>query len=91
MIFGKGVIKNSCIVDLASANELIQKSGSWFSYKEERIAQGRDKAIEYLNNHPEISYELEKTLREKYGLKPLAPIGEEESVKEEPKKNEKKK
>lgn len=91
MMFGKGVIKNSCIIDLAAANELIQKSGSWFSYKEERIAQGRDKAIEYLNNHPEISYELEQILREKYNLKPLAPIGEKECVKEEPKKNEKKK
>ncbi len=92
MMFGKGVIKNSCIVDLAAANELIQKSGSWFSYKEERIAQGRDKAIEYLNNHPEISYELEQTLREKYGLKPLAPMTtEEEPDKTENKKNEKKK
>jgi len=92
MMFGKGVVKNSCIVDLAAANELLQKSGSWFSYKEERIAQGRDKAIEYLNMHPELSYELEQALREKYGLKPLAPLAaEEESEKTENKKNEKKK
>ncbi len=88
MVFGKGVVKNSCIIDLAAANDLIQKSGSWFSYKEERIAQGRDKAIEYLDNHPEISLELEQTLREKFGLKPLSAPG---AADEEPKKNEKKK
>lgn len=88
MMFGKGVVKNSCIIDLAVANELIQKSGSWFSYKEERIAQGRDKAVEYLDNHPEISAELETAIREKYGLKPLATQPAQE---EEVKKNEKKK
>lgn len=88
MMFGKGVVKNSCIIDLAVANELIQKSGSWFSYKEERIAQGRDKAVEYLDNHPEISAELETAIREKYGLKPLAAQPAQE---EEVKKNEKKK
>ena len=87
MMFGKGVVKNSCIIDLAVANELVQKSGSWFSYKEERIAQGRDKAIEYLDNNPEISAELETVLREKYGLKPLATPVEDEVQK----KNEKKK
>ncbi len=88
MVFGKGVLKNSCIIDLAAQNDLVQKSGSWFSYKEERIAQGRDKAIEYLDAHPEVSLELEQAIREKYGLKPLAPVTEDV---EESKKNEKKK
>lgn len=69
MIFGTGISKYGCILDLAVENEFISKTGSWFSYKEERIGQGRDKAVEFLKVHPEIAIEVEKNLREKLGLR----------------------
>lgn len=69
IIFGTGISKNGCILDLAVEQELIKKTGSWYSYKEERIAQGRDKAVEFLNANPEIADALEKQLREKYQIK----------------------
>ncbi len=78
MIFGKGVSKNSCILDLAVASELIVKTGSWFSYNEERIAQGREKAVDYLDNNPEMSHALEVKLREIYELKPLPEVAPKE-------------
>ncbi len=69
IIFGTGISKNGCILDLATEEELIKKTGSWYSYKEERIAQGRDKAVEFLNVNPNVADELEKQLREKYLIK----------------------
>lgn len=69
IIFGTGISKNGCILDLAVEQELIKKTGSWYSYKEERIAQGRDKAVEFLNANTEIADALEKQLREKYQIK----------------------
>ncbi|NCA92456.1 recombinase RecA, partial [bacterium] len=69
IIFGTGISKNGCILDLAVEQELIKKTGSWYSYKEERIAQGRDKAVEFLNANPETADALEKQLREKYQIK----------------------
>ncbi len=82
MYFGKGVSKSGCILDMAVENELIQKTGSWFSYKEERIAQGREKAIEYLNQNPALATEIEQVIRDKYLTKPEED-GEIESEKEE--------
>ncbi len=69
IIFGKGISKNGCILDLAADQDLIKKTGSWYSYKEDRIAQGRDKAVEFLNSNPEVADVLEKQLRDKYQIK----------------------
>ncbi|HKL73999.1 MAG TPA: recombinase RecA [Clostridia bacterium] len=71
MIFGLGISKYGCILDLAVENELIQKTGSWFSYNGERIGQGREKAVDYIKSNPEIAENLEKNLREKLGLKQI--------------------
>lgn len=64
MLFGKGISTIGCILDLAVENGMIVKSGSWFSYKDEKIGQGREKAIDYLKNNPEIASELDKNIRE---------------------------
>ena len=70
IIFGQGISKYGCILDLAVENELISKTGSWFSYNDEKIGQGRDKALNYITvEHPEIVEELEVKLREMLGLK----------------------
>jgi len=70
IIFGQGISKYGCILDLAVEEELIEKTGSWFSYNGEKIGQGRDRALKYITeDHPEIVEELERVLREKAGFK----------------------
>jgi recombination protein RecA len=65
IIYGKGVLKSGCIFDAAVALEIIEKSGTWYSYKNERIAQGRKNAIEFLEKNPQILKEIEKEIRNK--------------------------
>ncbi|MBQ5543222.1 MAG: recombinase RecA [Erysipelotrichales bacterium] len=62
--YGEGISRVSEVLDLAVENNLVQKSGSWFTYKEEKIAQGRESARNYLLAHPEVTEELTATLRE---------------------------
>ncbi len=65
IIFGKGICKIGNILDVAVNLDIVKKSGSWFSYNEEKLGQGRDKAKEYLGEHPDILAEVEKLVREK--------------------------
>jgi len=69
IIFGKGISKYGELVDIAVEQNLLTKSGAWFSYNGEKIAQGRDNAVKYLENNPSISDEIENTIREKLGVK----------------------
>lgn len=66
IIYGKGISKGSCLVDLGLSYELLQKSGSWFSYNGEKIAQGREKAVDYFENNPEIADELKEKIMEAF-------------------------
>ncbi len=68
IMYGTGISSIGCLVDLGVANGLIQKSGSWFSYNDEKIGQGRDKTVEFLKNNPEIANEINAKIREKYNL-----------------------
>lgn len=73
--YGEGISKLGEIVDLASDLCVIEKSGSWYSYNNQRIAQGRDNVKNYLKEHPDICEELEMKVREKIiGNKNVAPI-----------------
>ena len=63
--FGKGIDRFGGFVDMGVAHELVKKAGTWYSYKEERIGQGRDNAIQYLKDHPEMAAEIESALRTK--------------------------
>ncbi len=76
IIYGKGISKEGNIVDLAVANGIFKKSGSWLSYNDERIGQGRDKVVQYLKDNPEIAQEVETLVKER--LAKGAPITEEE-------------
>ena len=58
MIHGEGISFESDVLDLGAANAIVEKSGSWFSYKGERIGQGRDNARTYLKEHPELAQQL---------------------------------
>jgi len=65
IIFGKGICKIGNILDVAVNLDIVKKSGSWFSYGEEKLGQGRDKAKEYLAANPDMLAEIEKLVREK--------------------------
>ena len=64
IIFGKGVSKGSCVIDLGVGLGIIEKSGSWFSYNGEKIAQGREKAVDYFERNPEIMQEVTNKILE---------------------------
>ena len=65
IIFGKGICKIGNILDVAVNLDIVKKSGSWFSFNEEKLGQGRDKAKEYLAEHSDILSEVERLVREK--------------------------
>ena len=60
--FGKGISTSGCILDLGIEHEIVTKSGSFFSYGEERIGQGRNNAKAYLDEHPEMAKEIEEKI-----------------------------
>ncbi len=69
VIYGKGISQAGCILDMGVELGLIEKSGSWFSIGGEKIAQGREKARDYVESHPDTKADLEKAIREKLVLK----------------------
>ncbi len=71
VIYGQGISRDGELIDLAVKLDIIQKSGAWFSYKEDRLGQGRDNTREYLKAHPELFAEIEEQVRE--GLPRLNP------------------
>jgi recombination protein RecA len=70
IIYGQGISKEGDLLDLAATQNLVTKSGAWYSYGAERIAQGRENAKTYLKEHPEVADDLEKQIRAFYGLLP---------------------
>ena len=68
MIFGEGISKIGDLLDVATDQDIIQKSGAWFSYNNERLGQGRNNAKEYLVQHPEITEEIDTKVRENLGI-----------------------
>lgn len=69
IMYGEGISYMSELIDLAVDYDIIQKSGSWFSYNEEKIGQGRDTVKEFLKNSPEIVSIIDTQVREKIGFK----------------------
>jgi len=65
IIYGIGISKSGEILDLGVELEIIQKSGSWFSYKEEKLGQGRDSVKTIIEDNPELMSELETKIKEK--------------------------
>lgn len=63
LYYGEGLSNESAILDLAIKNNLIEKSGSWFSYNSEKLAQGRDNVVAYLKEHPDFTKEIEGIIR----------------------------
>jgi recombination protein RecA len=81
IVFGQGVSKSGEIVDLGSDQDIIQKSGAWYSYNGAKIAQGREAAKQFLEDNPEVALEIEKKIKEKIssnsdGLRTKAAVEE---------------
>ena len=65
IIYGKGVSNDGCVIDLATEFDILVKSGSWYSYKGDKIGQGRENVKNYLSDHKEVFDEIEAAIRER--------------------------
>jgi len=83
--FGKGISSAGCLIDLGLEHDVISKSGSFFSYGDERIGQGRNNAKGYLVEHPEVAAEVESKIYEALGIDRdhAAPVAVVEPVEED--------
>ncbi len=88
IIYGLGISKFGDLLDLGVAHDIIAKSGTWFSYNENRIGQGRENSKKFLQDNPEMSAEIETRLRQTLGLT-AAGIMPEEKAEEPPAKGKK--
>lgn len=82
IIYGEGISKAGCILDMAVNLNIVNKSGAWFSYGENRIGQGRDNARDFLKKDPKMMAEIEQKVRAGVGLIKEDPAAEKPAVKE---------
>jgi recombination protein RecA len=73
IMYGEGISREGDLVDLGVNRNLVEKSGAWFSYKGERIGQGRENVKQFLRENKDIATKLEAELRKELGLRTLAP------------------
>jgi len=73
IMYGEGISKEGNILDVGVTADIVNKSGAWYSYGENKLGQGRENAKDFLKEHPDISNEIEDKIRVKYGLKPAEP------------------
>jgi recombination protein RecA len=73
IMYGEGISREGDLVDLGVVKNLVEKSGAWFSYKGERIGQGRENVKQFLKENKDVAAKLEAELRRELGLKSLAP------------------
>ena len=74
IMYGTGISREGDLLDMASAENIVEKSGAWYAYAGERIGQGRENAKDYLRDHPEISAAVERKLLEKVGVLKPSPV-----------------
>ncbi|EAR63734.1 RecA [Bacillus sp. NRRL B-14911] len=68
IMYGEGISKEGEIIDMGSELDIVQKSGSWYSYNEERLGQGRENAKQFLKENPDLRLTIQKQIRDHYGL-----------------------
>ncbi|WP_261806401.1 recombinase RecA [Lapidilactobacillus luobeiensis] len=68
IMYGLGISRNGELLDMAAEKDIIKKSGSWYSYHDERIGQGRENAKQYLTDHPEMEVDVRHQVRVSYGM-----------------------
>ncbi|MBP3285029.1 MAG: recombinase RecA [Clostridia bacterium] len=80
IMYGEGISKEGNILDIAANLDIINKSGAWFSYNGQKLAQGRDNAKQYLKDNPALMEEIEKKVRANYNEAFVKSIGSEEEL-----------
>ena len=86
IMFGEGISKEGDVLDLAANCNIINKSGAWYAYKDNKIGQGRENAKTFLKENPEIMKEIEEAVRVEYGIIPEGAQGGEETAAKDKKK-----
>jgi recombination protein RecA len=74
ILYGEGTSREGEIIELGVVHKLVDKSGSWYAYKGEKIGQGKDNAREFLKANPAIAQEIEDQIREAVGVAKLGPL-----------------
>ena len=80
-MYGKGISKEGDLLDVGVDFGIVDKSGSWFSYKEQRLGQGRDNSKEFLMANPDVAAAIEKEIREKNAASQI--VAEPEEIEED--------
>lgn len=82
IMYGEGISREGSLLDIGSELDIVEKSGAWYSFDDERLGQGRENAKAYLKDHPEIAATIERSIREHYGLEAVdtAPGGDDEKT-----------
>ncbi len=68
IMYGEGISIQGEIIDIGSDLDIVQKSGAWYSYNEERVGQGRENAKQFLKENPDVQREIHQQIRAHYGL-----------------------
>src|SRR5262249_46846558 len=84
ILYGEGISKEGDLLDLGIAHRIVEKSGSWFSYGEIRLGQGRENARVFLKDNPDLATEIDKKVRAALGLVKGATTGEPPAVAADP-------
>jgi len=74
IMYGSGISREGSVLDVAAELNIINKSGAWYSYQDERLGQGRENVKEYLRMHPEVTNEVEQKVREAVKLSGKLPV-----------------
>lgn len=74
ILFGEGISAEGCVLDVATDLEIVKKSGTWYSYKDEKIGQGREKARDFLKDNPETLKKIDTEVRAKIAAQRAAAV-----------------
>ncbi len=83
ILYDEGISKEGELIDLGVANGIVDKAGAWYSYKKDRIGQGKDNVRTFLKEHPEIAADIESRIRQAVGLEPGETVAAEKPVVQE--------
>ncbi|MCL2016493.1 MAG: recombinase RecA [Defluviitaleaceae bacterium] len=76
VMYGEGISKFGDMLDIGASLDIVQKSGSWFSYGDTRLGQGRENAKNYIKENPALAHEIENAARKHYGMKELEELAQ---------------
>jgi recombination protein RecA len=80
IIYGQGISKEGELIDLGTTYNIVGKSGTWYSYQDERLGQGKENAKNFLKENPKIATEIEKKIKDHLGLSAKEKKGEKKEV-----------